>query len=442
MAASVYDSALYRDLFRDDDCAKLFSDTAEIRAMLIVEGALAKAQGSLGLIPETAAKAIHRASLEAQIDPVALAEETGRSAVPVPALVSAFRTEIGAPDHAQYVHWGATSQDIIDTGLILRLRQVIAIFEARLAAILSALGTLADTHADLPMAARTYGQIASPTSFGAVVASWGRPLLQLQVTLQPVKEALLSVSLSGAAGTLSAMGTDGAKVRAALAGELGLADPGASWHSERGRITGFTSWMTQTATSLAKMGEDLILLTQSGLQEVTLATAGGSSTMPQKQNPVQPTLLSAIGSQMIALSSAMDTAAIHRQQRDGAAWFIEWMTLPQMCLGLAKALAIAEDLAKGLTPRPDAMRAQIDDGLGLIYAEALSFDLAKSMPRPDAQAKIKALCKTALAENTPLADLAAREWPDKDLSGFFDPASLLGTAPTEARAFASAAKAR
>jgi 3-carboxy-cis,cis-muconate cycloisomerase len=136
-------------------------------------------QGELGLIPETAAKAIHRATMELQVDPGALAAETGRNAVPVPALVAAFRAEMKAPEHAQFVHWGATSQDIMDTGLVLRLRKVLEIAEARIGAALNGLAALAEAHADTPMAARTYGQAATPTSFGAVAAGWGAPLLQL-----------------------------------------------------------------------------------------------------------------------------------------------------------------------------------------------------------------------------------------------------------------------
>jgi 3-carboxy-cis,cis-muconate cycloisomerase len=189
------------------------------------------------------------------------------------------------------------------------------------------------------MAARTYAQAATPTSFGAVAAAWGRPLLARRTALAELQDRLLMVSLSGAAGTLSAMGPAGPAIRAALAEALGLADPGAGWHAERDRIAGFSAWMTATAGALGKIGEDLILMTQTGLQEVRLGQGGGSSTMPQKSNPVRPSLLVAVARQMTALDAAMQGALLHRQQRDGAAWITEWMTLPQMCLGLARALS-------------------------------------------------------------------------------------------------------
>jgi 3-carboxy-cis,cis-muconate cycloisomerase len=286
------------------------------------------------------------------------------------------------------------------------------------------------------MAARTYGQTATVTSFGAVLTSWGQPLLRHIVRLDPMRADLLCVSLSGAAGTLSAMGPMGPQIRADLAKALNLSDPGGSWHTERDRIAALSGWITSVAGTLGKMGEDLILLTQSDVAEVTLSTGGGSSTMPQKSNPVQPNLLVALARHIIALNTSLQGAALHRQQRDGAAWFTEWLTLPQLCISLGKMLAVAEDLAQGLTPNANRMRDQIDDGLGMIYAEALSFALASQMRRPQAQAEVKTLCLKARETGIGLARLTAQAWPDQDYSHVFSPIAQLGTAPTEARSFA------
>ena len=439
MSASIYDSALFRDLFLDRETATLFSDTAELRALLLVWGALAQAQASEGLIPEVSAKAIQRAAMEIQVDPAALAKATGQNAVVVPALVTAFREELKAPEHAQWLHYGATSQDIMETGLVLRLRQVLALYEARLIATIKALGLQAEAHADLPMAGRTYGQVATPTTFGAVLASWGSPLIDLLDQLSVVRANLLKVSLSGAAGTLSAMEDKGPAVRAGLAKGLGLSDPGQSWHSARHPIAGLAAWITLVTGSLAKMAEDLGLMTQTGLGEVRLPSAGGSSTMPQKQNPVMPSVMVAIASHVAGLNGVMQGAIVHRQQRDGAAWISEWMSLPQMCLGLGRSLILAQELAEGIAPDPAAMLAQIDDGTGLIYAEALSFRLANTLPRPQAQSVVKALCKEVLTSGRPLPELAAAAYPEADLSNLFAPAFQLGTAPADARAFAAAA---
>ncbi|MBM9593091.1 class-II fumarase/aspartase family protein [Roseitranquillus sediminis] len=441
MPASPADSAIYRELMGDAEVARLLSDTAEVRAMLLVEGALARAQGALGLIPETAARAIHRASMELQIDPGGLAAGAGQSGVPVPALVNAFRSAMQAPDHAQFLHWGATSQDIVDTGLALRLRQILLILEARLRDLARTLGDLAERHAETPMPGRTYGQLATPTAFGAVVAGWGAPHLRHLERLAELRPRVLRVSLAGAAGTLSAMGEDGPRVRAALAEALDLADPGASWHAERDGPAELAAWLTLVTGSLGKMGADLVLLTQSEVAEVRLGAAGGSSTMPQKANPVLPSLLVALARQVATLDGAMQEAMVHTHQRDGAAWFIEWMSLPQMCLLTGRATAAALEVAQGLEADEAAMAHHLEKGGGAIHAEALSFVLARQMPRQEAQGAVKALCAQTARSGRHLLDLAREAYPDSDLDVVRQPARALGTAPAEARRFAAAARA-
>jgi 3-carboxy-cis,cis-muconate cycloisomerase len=436
MPASPTDSAMYRNLFGDDQAAALFTDSAEVRAMLLVEGALARVQGALGLIPPDAAAFIDRAALEVQIDPAALGLETARNGVPVPALLAAFRKAAGAPTLLHYLHWGATSQDIMDTALALRLRRLLQIWDTRLVTLTGQLAELATTHADLPMAARTYGQHATPTTFGAVVAGWGWPILSWQNDLPPLRTALLRVSLSGAAGTLSAMGDHGPAVRAGLAQALNLADPGHSWHADRSGIARLAGFAAGLAGSLGKLGEDLILLTQSGIAEVTLSGAGGSSTMPQKENPVAPSALAALSRHVIGLSATLQGAALHRQQRDGAAWFTEWLTLPQLCLSTSRMLSLACECLTALRPDPAAMARPLTTGAGLIHAEALTFALAQTMPRPEAQTLVATLCQTALTTGTPLATLVAEHFPTLP----WPPAAPTGTAPAEARAFAAQAR--
>jgi len=441
MAASVFDSPLYSRLFPSGEVGKLFTDSAEVRAMLLVEGALAKAQGALGVIPETAAAYIHRAAMEVQIDPAGLADPTGQNGVSVPGLVAAFRTAMEAPEHAQYAHWGATSQDIIDTGLMLRLARMLALQEEMLGTTIKALGRLADDHATTPMAARTYGQHATPTSFGATVAHWGAPLLELLTALPALRDSCLWVSLSGAAGTSAALGPKAQETRAALAKSLNLRDPQRGWHSDRGPILRLADWQTRLALALGKMAEDLMILTQTGIGEVSLGSAGASSTMPQKQNPVLPSAMAATARQVAGLNATLQGAALHRLDRDGAAWFTEWLTLPQLCLATTATLIHARSLSQSLQPNPAQMLAAMTDGQNLIHAEALSFVLAQNLPRPAAQAAIKALCKEAGATGADLATLAMQAYPDLDLAPVFDPAAQMGHAPDEARRFAAAARA-
>ncbi len=439
MAASVFDSPLYSQLFPTGEAGRLFSDSATIRAMLLVEGALAKVQGSLGVIPEISGAAIHRASLEVQIDAGNLAASTGTNGVPVPGLVAAFRSAMNAPEHAQYIHWGATSQDIIDTGLMLRLRQLLGLVEGNLRTIITRLANEADRHAQTPMAARTYGQHATPTSWGAVLADWGHPLCDLLAALPGLRSGALFVSLSGAAGTSSALGPHAAQTRTGLAEALGLGDPQRSWHVDRGPVLRIADWLGQVVSVLGRMGGTLVALTGSEIGEVSLGASGTSSTMPQKQNPVGPSALQALAHNHAGLGAALAPATQHLHQRDGAAWFAEWMILPQICLGAASALEIARELTATMKPEPARMAATLQGGFGLIHAEALSFALAQTMPRPEAQSATKALCRAAVAQNTPLASLAVAAYPDlsKDL---FHPAKQMGHAPAEARSFVARAR--
>ena len=437
MAATAFDSSILARLFPGGEVGRLFSDSAEVRAMMLVEGALAKAQGAAGIIPDLSAAAIHRASLELQIDPAGLADETGRNGVCVPALVAAFRALMQAPEHAQYLHRGATSQDIQDSALMLRLRQVLALYETALDRVLAALARQADRHAGLPMLARTYGQAATPTSFGAFVAGWGWPLLTLRARLPALRDDVLWVSLAGASGTASELGPDPAALRAALAKGLGLRDPGRSWHSDRTPVTTLAAWIAQVAAALGKMGEDLILSTQSGIGEIRLAGAGASSTMPQKQNPVGPSALVALARHIQGLNGTLQGAALHRQARDGAAWFTEWLVLPQLCLSLAAALDHAARLAETLDPVPQALDRGFAATRGSYLAEALSFELAARMPRPEAQAQVKALCLALTENGQDLRQAAQARWPDLP-DALFDPARHMGQAPDEARAFARA----
>ncbi|MBY5973891.1 hypothetical protein KUV28_16140 [Ferrimonas balearica] len=441
MAGSVHDGQIYSKLFNAGEAARLFTDSAEVRSMLIVEGALAKAQGGLGMIPEVSAAFIHRASMELAIDPGALQAGAGKNGVAVPSLVAEFRKEMQAPEHAQYVHWGATSQDIADTGQMLRLRQLLTLCEDGLKDLLGTLARLASDHAELPMAGRTYGQFATPVSFGSHVSAWGWPLLDLLKELPALREASLWVSLSGAAGTGAEFAGQGAALRAKLAEGLGLGDPGRSWHADRGPVLRIASWLTRMAQVLGKMGDDLILMAQSSVSEIKLSASGGSSTMPQKQNPVQPSVLLASAHQVLGLKAILDGAGMPRQERDGAAWFTEWLTLPQLCLSAAAALQTARDMAPGLTPKAEEMHAVFSDSLGLLHAEALSFRLAGAMPRPEAQAKVKELAQEVLASGRPLGELAREAFPELDLSGLFSPETQMGDAPANARAFAAAVSA-
>ena len=436
MTVSPFDSELYRDLYYDPEVHALLSDEAELRSMLQVEAALARAQGRLGVIPAASATAIDQAAADCRIEPSALAATTATDGIPVPALIAALRDAIGAPEHAQYLHWGATTQDIMDTALVLRLRELCGLYRRRIHPLLKALAGLAETHAELPMVAHTRRQAAIPTSFGAQVAAWGAPLLTHLEVLAQIEPRLLRVSLSGAAGNSAALGDDADAVRRGLADELGLELPEFAWHTDRAALAEFSAYLTRVCGSLAKFAEDVILGSQSGIGELVIDGGGSSSTMPNKQNPVAAETILTLFRFGQAMDGLMQEALLHRQQRDGSAWALEWHALPQLCMACASALNHALSLAGNLRPNAERMRANLEQGGGLVYAEAISFELARSMPRPEAQARVKAFCQQVQQGEGSLAELAAQAFPDIDWDAITAAEARLGDAPAQAHRFA------
>jgi 3-carboxy-cis,cis-muconate cycloisomerase len=224
------------------------------------------------------------------------------------------------------------------------------------------------------------------------------------------------------------------ETRAALAKALDLRDPGKSWHTDRTPVLRITDWLTRLTVALAKPAQDMILLTQTGIEEVSLGASGSSSTMPQKQNPVAPSAIVALKNVVTGAQSTLQSNATHSQQRDGAAWFTEWMMVPQIALGAVAALTQSQALAQCVTANVDNMRRNLDRAQGTIVAEALSFALATQMPKPEAQAKTKELCATAIELRRPLADVALSAVPELD-PNIFEPARNTGDAASLANAF-------
>lgn len=407
MAVSGFQSAVLGALMSDREIGSLFSDEAEIAAMIDVEAALARVEGALGVIPPAASSAIQNGLAGVEVEPATLAAGTASAGVSVPAFVAALRERLD-PDAATYLHWGATSQDILDTALVLRIREATAIMETRLIDICERLATLSDVHRHTVMAARTRSQQATLTSFGLKCAVWLDPLVRQCRRMQELKPRLLAVQFGGASGNLGALGDSGYEVLKALAHELKL-EPSAPWHSSRDRLVEYAGWLAGTTGSLGKIGGDLILLAQSEIAEVRLGATGGSSTMPQKQNPVGPEALVALARYNAVQISALHHAALHNHERDGAAWAQEWLALPQMIVATAAALRHAQTIIDGIDPDTRRMRANIDASNGLMLAEAASFALTAHMPRAQAQALVKTAAGKAIQENRHLMDCIAEE---------------------------------
>jgi 3-carboxy-cis,cis-muconate cycloisomerase len=398
------DSKIFGPLFGDSEINQLLSDEAYVRAMVEVEMALARAQARLGVIPAAASEQICKEARLEKIDITALAQGTASSGVPIIALVQQLRKAVGG-EAASYVHWGATTQDIMDTAFVLQLRAVIKVFETRLAEMARHLSVLSNRHRVTVLAARTHGQQALPVSFGLKVAAWLAPLIRHAERLDEIAPRLLVVQLGGAAGTLAALGDKGLPVMQVLADELGLGAPVMPWHAQRDNFVEFAGWLSLLTGSLGKMAQDIILLAQTEVGEVSESAEegrGGSSTMPQKSNPITSELILAAARSNASLLSALHQAQIQEHERATHGWQVEWLTLPQMIVLSGGALKHALYLAKNLQVDPGKMRENIRRADDVILAEAAVFALAKTMPRSKADEIVKKACGIAVSEGKPL----------------------------------------
>lgn len=342
MAVSVFDHPILSGLFGDDETAAQFTAEADIAAMLRFEEALARAQAEVGTIEAEAAEAIVSACGRLVADRNELRAATGRDGVVVPELVRQLRAAVGEP-HAAAVHFGATSQDVIDTGLVLRLKPVLALDRDRLERLVAALNDLGERHGATPLTGRTRMQAAIGMSVADRLRSWRDPLVRRLADLPIVEETVLVVQYGGAVGTLDKLGQDGQAVRRKLAHLLGL-HAAEAWHSERDRLARLAGWLSLLTGSLGKMGQDVALMAQNGIDEIELSDTGGSSAMAHKRNPVKAEALITLARFNAAQLSAMHQALIHEQERSGAAWALEWAVLPQMAMAASAALRLALEL--------------------------------------------------------------------------------------------------
>jgi 3-carboxy-cis,cis-muconate cycloisomerase len=395
---------IFEPLLVDPEIARILGDEAQARAMVEVERALADVEGRLGVIDPGHGASIRAALAGFVPDLGELALGTAKSGVPVPALVAQLRRAVGG-EPANFIHWGATSQDILDTALVLQLREVLGILRARLAELIGALGDIAHAHRHTVMVARTRFQQAVPTSFGLKAAGWLAPMLRHRDRLDELEPRLLALQFGGAAGNLAALGPRGVEVMEALARELGLGCPAMPWHSQRDCLAEFASWLSLVSGSLGKLGQDVLLLAQNEVGEVREAEGGGSSTMPNKSNPIRSEALVTLARRNATLAAGIHQAALHAHERDGAAWQLEWTMLPDMVSTSARALTHAFELVRTMVVDEKRMRATLDATGGLLLAEAVSFALARHMPRPAAEALIAQACREVGASG---GDLLAR----------------------------------
>lgn len=424
MAISPLDSTLWGGLFSEPETAAHFSDEAEIAAMIAVERALARAEARAGVIPAEAADAIDRELADIILPPEQLASGTAAAGVPVPALVKALRAQL-SPEAAHWLHWGATSQDILDTGAVLRIARALDGLAARLGRLIDRLTEQARAHAATPMAGRTRSQIATPIPFGLRIANWTSPLIALEARLPAVRAEACRVQLGGASGSNAVLGAAAPAVIETLAKELALS-PSPPWGTERTGFAELGAWLAQLSAALGRIGGDLMLLGRSEAGEAVAGPAGGSSTMPQKRNPVAAEALVTLGRMAGPYAGLLTGAVSHHEERDATAWAVEWFALPALLVGAGAGLRHGQALADTLICHPDRMVAALGTGGGAAFAEAASFALAEHMPRAEAQQLVSRATRMAEAEKIPLAEALSRltDVP-VDWDGVFDPTEAI-----------------
>lgn len=428
MTISPFDSAMLGNLFADAEIAALFTDDAQIASMVLFEAALASAEAQAGVIPEASANRIADVCREFRPDPVSLAVGTASAGVPVPALIKALKAEIGGDD-ARFVHFGATSQDVVDTGLVLRLRDAVGIIRRRTRKLIKALIAQAETHRATVMIGRTRSQQAVPTTFGLKAAGWLAPLVRIDHRIDTLTADLFRLSFGGAAGTLASIGDKAMEVERNLADELELPPTDMPWHSQRDVLVDFAAQLTALSGALGKMGQDLVLLAQSEIAEVQPGKGGGSSTMPHKSNPVQAEMLITLARFNAGQLGTFAQSQIHEHERSGASWLLEWLTLPQMIMATAAGLAQAVDMVPTLKVNVDRMAANLELSRGAMLAEAATFALAEHLGRDGAEKLVKdGLAKSTANQSNLFDELPGLTDVGIDWAKLRDPAHYIGQA--------------
>jgi len=387
-------------------------DVTTLQHMLDFEAALARAEASAGAIPASAAAPIAKACKAEAFDLAALANAAMRSGNLAIPLVKALTAHVAKSDAAaaRYVHWGATSQDVIDTATMLSLRAGVDALLGDIDRAVAGFAKLARQHRSTAMVARTWLQHALPMPFGLKLAEYAAALHRSRTRLKLVRAETLALQFGGAAGTLAALGDKGPAVAGKLAEDLKLPLPDAPWHTHRDRVAEAASVLAILAGTCGKIARDVSLMMQTDVAEAFEPSGegrGGSSTMPHKRNPVGAATALAAATMAPNLAATIFAAQVQDHERSAGPWHAEWPTLPTLLLVTSGALASMVDIADGLEVDVARMRANLDATSGLIMAEAVTMALAEKIGKSDAHHLIEAASKKAVAEKKHLRNILA-----------------------------------
>ncbi len=436
VASTVLDSILFRDSFGTPQMRAVFSDHAAIERYVEVEVALARAEARCGVIPAEAADAIAKKSSAAAFDFDLLRHETENVGYPILPVVHQMAKQCG--EAGRYVHWGATTQDIMDTAVVLQVRAGLDLVEADIAQMRRILGDLAKRYRDTPMAGRTHLQQALPITFGYKAAIWRAMFDRHAERLAQLRPRVLVVQFAGAAGTLASLGDRGLDVQKALAEELGLAVPASTWHVARDGFAEAVNLLGLITGSLGKIAYDVMLMMQNEVGEAYepfVTGRGASSTMPQKRNPISSELMLAAGKAVRQHAGLMLDAMVQDFERATGPWHAEWIAIPESFVFSAGALHQAKFMLGGLVVDEARMRKNLDLTSGLIVAEAVMMGLAPHLGRQHAHDVVYGACRIVNEKGGTLADALARDpaitkhLDRAAIDRLTDPANYLGMAP-------------
>ena len=429
-------SSYYRDMFGTPAMRAIFSDDRRFTSWLETEVALAEVQATLGLIPESAAAAIATAAKLENLNVPAMKEAYEKVGFPILPLVKQLAAACDA-ESAKYVHWGATTQDVIDTGLVLQMREGLDLIAADLDAIIESVARLAADHRDTVMAGRTFQQHAAPITFGFKAAVWLDELLRHRERLPDIRRRALACSYGGAVGTLSTLNKDGLSVLQALSEKLGLEEPAITWHTARDGWAELIFWLSMVCTTFAKIASEVSTLMRTEIDELRepfQPGRGGSSTMPQKRNPVSCPIIIAIGNRMREFPATQLAAMVQDHERAVATQPLEWLLIPDAFVLTSGSLHHAKHLLGGLTVNADTMRRNLDMGGGFLMAEAVMMGLAPKIGRGQAHHLVAHASNHAIDSHLTLRDglLATPEvtqhLTEQEIDALLDPANYLGVA--------------
>ncbi|MBP1140855.1 3-carboxy-cis,cis-muconate cycloisomerase [Pseudomonas syringae] len=430
---------LFDAYFMQPEMREIFSDEGRVQGMLDFEAALARAQARVGLIPPEVVADIEL-SCDARLfdfDALAIAiGSAGNSAIP---LVKALGKQIAArsAEAERYVHMGATSQDVMDSGLVLQLRRAIVLLERDLSRLADAMAEQAQRHAGTPLAGRTWLQQATPVTLGMKIAGWLGAVTRHRQRLNEIKPRLLCLQFGGASGSLAALGDQAFSVAEALADELQLALPEQPWHTQRDRLVEFAGLLGLIAGSLGKLGRDVSLLMQTEVGEVFEPSApgkGGSSTMPHKRNPVGAAVMISTATRAPGLVGTMLSAMPQEHERSLGLWHAEWETLPELCCLVSGSLQQALQVIPGLQVDAERMAINLQSTKGLVLAEAVSIALAQRIGRDAAHHLVEQCCRRAVEQGAHLRQVlgetpqVSEQFSSDELDRLLDPAHYLGQA--------------